>query len=46
MELEESSYKGRVARFMVLAIEPGPMPSSERSLQRKHEVRFEDLHPQ
>jgi hypothetical protein len=46
MELEESAYKGRVARFMVLAIEPGPMPSSERSLQRKHEGRFEDLHPQ
>jgi hypothetical protein len=35
MELGESSYKGREARFMVLAVELGSMPSSERSLQRK-----------
>jgi hypothetical protein len=30
LELVESTYKGREARFMVLAIEPGPMPSLER----------------
>jgi hypothetical protein len=37
MELGESGYKGREARFMVLAIEPSPMPSSKRNLQRKVE---------
>jgi hypothetical protein len=28
----ESAYKGREVGFMVLTIEPGPMPSSKRSL--------------
>jgi hypothetical protein len=37
LELGESTYKGREARFMVLAIEPGPMPFPERSLQRRVE---------
>jgi hypothetical protein len=37
LELGESAYKEREARFMVLAIEPSPMPSSERNLQRNIE---------
>jgi hypothetical protein len=37
MELRESAYKGREARFMVLAIKLGPMPSPEKSLQSKVE---------
>jgi hypothetical protein len=37
LELEEPTYNGREARFMVLAIKPGPMPSPERSLHRKVE---------
>jgi hypothetical protein len=37
MELVESGYKGREARFVVLTIKPCPIPSSERSLQRKVE---------
>jgi hypothetical protein len=37
LELRESAYKGMEASFMVLAIEPGPMPSPEKSLQRKVE---------
>jgi hypothetical protein len=37
LELGEPAYKGRGARFMVLAIKLDPMPSSERSLHRKVE---------
>jgi hypothetical protein len=37
LELGESAYKRREARFMVLTIKPGPMPSPQRSLQRKVE---------
>jgi hypothetical protein len=37
LELGESAYKGREARFMVLAIKSDPMPSLERSLQREVE---------
>jgi hypothetical protein len=37
LELEESAYEGREARFVVLAIKPGPTPSLKRSLQRKVE---------
>jgi hypothetical protein len=37
LELRESTYKRREARFVVLRIKPGPMPSPERSLQRKVE---------
>jgi hypothetical protein len=37
LELKELADKGREARFMVLAIKPGHMPSWERSLQRKVE---------
>jgi hypothetical protein len=37
LELGEMAYKRREARFMVLTIKPGHMPSSERSLQRKVE---------
>jgi hypothetical protein len=37
LELGESAYKRKEARFMVLAIKPGPMPSLQRSLQRKVE---------
>jgi hypothetical protein len=35
LELGESAYKEREIRFVVLTIKLGPMPSSERSLQRK-----------
>jgi hypothetical protein len=35
LELRESAYKGREARLVVLTIKPSPMPSPERSLQRK-----------
>jgi hypothetical protein len=37
LELRETAYKGREARFMVLLIKRGHMPSPERSLQRKVE---------
>jgi hypothetical protein len=37
LELEESAYEGREARFVVLTIKPGPTPSLKRSLQRKVE---------
>jgi hypothetical protein len=37
LKFGESVYKGREARFMILAIELGPMPSPERSLRRKVE---------
>jgi hypothetical protein len=37
LELKESTYKGRGARFMVLTIKPSSMPSLERSLHRKVE---------
>jgi hypothetical protein len=35
LELGESAYKGREARFMVLTIKPGHMPSPERSFRVK-----------
>jgi hypothetical protein len=37
LELRVSTYKGSEDKFMVLAIKPCPMPSPERSLQRKVE---------
>jgi hypothetical protein len=37
LELEWSTYKRREGRLMVLAIEPCPMPSLEKSFQRKVE---------
>jgi hypothetical protein len=37
LELRESAYKGREARFMILAIKLGHMQSLEKSLQRKVE---------
>jgi hypothetical protein len=33
LEFKDSADKGREARFMVLTIEPSPMPSSKRSFQ-------------
>jgi hypothetical protein len=35
LELGESAYKGREARFMILTIELGPIPSLERCFQGK-----------
>jgi hypothetical protein len=37
LKLREPSYKGREARYMVLVIKLGPMPSPERGLYRKVE---------
>jgi hypothetical protein len=37
MELAEPAYEWREARFMVLAIEPCPMPSPKRGFQGKIE---------
>jgi hypothetical protein len=35
LEFRELAHKGREARFMILAVEPRPMPTLERSLHRK-----------
>jgi hypothetical protein len=35
LKFRESAYKRREARFMVLAVEPCPVPSLKRSLYRK-----------
>jgi hypothetical protein len=35
LEFRESAYKGREARFMVLVVEPRPVPSLKKSLHRK-----------
>jgi hypothetical protein len=37
IELRESAHEGREAGFMILAIEPCPMPSSKRCFQGKIE---------
>jgi hypothetical protein len=37
LKFGELVYKGSQARFMILAIEPGPMPSPKISLQKKVE---------
>jgi hypothetical protein len=35
LEFRESTHKGREARFMILTVEPRPVPSLKRSHHRK-----------